>query len=78
MNLDLENLSVNKSGSGDFKLNGKADKFEINSAGSGNVHASGLKVNNCKISMVGSGDIWLEKGTAVDLNKVGSGEIHYE
>ena len=78
LDLDLSKLTITKAGSGDFILTGKTDSFTISSAGSGDIRAAKMKVNNCKISLVGSGDVWLAKGTKASLSNVGSGEVHYE
>ncbi len=78
LNLEVGKLKISKAGSGDFKIEGKADQFQLSSAGSGDVHAQQLAVKNAEISMVGSSDIWLAKGTKVKVSNVGSGDVHYE
>jgi hypothetical protein len=78
LNLNVGDLNINKAGSGDFKLEGKIQKLEVSSAGSGNLDASKTALGDTEISMAGSGDVVLPKGTKPKVSSVGSGDVSYE
>jgi hypothetical protein len=78
LNITANKLAISKAGSGDFQIEGKAGKLSISSAGSGDVHAEKLIVENPDISMVGSGDIFLQKNARAKVSSIGSGDVHYE
>lgn len=71
-------MDINSSGSGDFKLEGSADFFTYNGAGSGDVLAKDLKCPGASIAITGSGDVQLKQGTKAKVSTAGSGDVTYE
>jgi Putative auto-transporter adhesin, head GIN domain len=78
LNLNVRELKISKAGSGDFRIEGKVASMDVSSAGSGDLDASKILLGDAEISMAGSGDIILPKGSKPKVSNVGSGEVHYE
>lgn len=78
LHLNVGTLEISKAGSGDFELEGKIQKLEVSSAGSGDLNASKTTLGDAAISMAGSGDVVLPKGSKPKVSSVGSGDVSYE
>jgi hypothetical protein len=72
--LDVDNLNVAISGSGNFTADGRADRAYTNIAGSGDVNAANLASRNVKLAISGSGDakVWATESLTVSIAGVGN------
>ncbi len=79
LELNVDDLKISSGGSGNFTLKGNAEEVNYTGAGSGNVNAKELNISEtCNISIAGSGDVKLKKGTKAKVSSVGSGDVSYE
>jgi hypothetical protein len=75
--LDVEKLEISAAGSGDFELKGHVESMELSLAGSGDVEADDLACGHAKVSIAGSCDVKLKKGTSARVSIAGSGDVSY-
>lgn len=75
---NLDDLKMSIGGSGTIEFSGSAQNVEVSIAGSGDVKASGLRSETCKVSIAGSGDCYIEAGERLDVSIAGSGDVHYK
>ncbi len=78
LELDVGKFSLSAAGSGDFELSGQVESMELSLAGSGDVEADDLECGHAKVSIAGSCDVKLKKGTAAKVNVAGSGDVKYD
>ena len=80
--LNVENLDLERAGSGDMQfINIKAKKMEMSSAGSGDFTAVNIAANSLNLSTAGSGDIRVANiavDTKIEVDTAGSGDISIE
>lgn len=76
-NVDTEKLDIEILGSMDLTVDGKVKNGKIVIAGSGNVHASNLKMENASVKISGSGNVDVFATEQVDATVSGSGNILY-
>ena len=76
--LEVNNLNIDISGSGDVTIAGKTTAFvEISIAGSGDVDVEKLAVNKLNIDIAGSGDVVCNVIKRLSASIVGSGSVLY-
>jgi len=66
------------SGSGSMTLQGETQNENITIAGVGDYNADGLKAENAKVSIAGSGDVKVFAENKLDINIAGSGSVFYK
>ncbi|MCW5942426.1 MAG: DUF2807 domain-containing protein [Fimbriimonadaceae bacterium] len=71
-------FSVVISGSGDAKVEGRADAFDASIVGSGSVHGYGLVAKKGRASISGSGDVEVRAESTLDVSIAGSGSVRYK
>jgi Putative auto-transporter adhesin, head GIN domain len=76
-NVNTEKLDIEIMGSADLTADGKVKNGKIVIAGSGNVHASNLKMENAAVQISGSGNVDVFATEQVDATIYGSGNILY-
>jgi Putative auto-transporter adhesin, head GIN domain len=74
-NVDTEKLDIEIIGSMDLTADGKVKNGKIIIAGSGNVHASNLKMDNASVQISGSGNVDVFATEQVDATIYGTGNI---
>lgn len=81
MDLDLgtniRKITSTTSGSGNYKLSGLAEVFDITISGSGDMRAFDLETLKCDISISGSGDCEVNAVNELDVRISGSGDVCY-
>lgn len=77
MDIEARDINASIAGSGSIKLCGSGDALDISIAGSGDVYAGDLKVNNCEVSIAGSGDSQVNVTNSLEVSTVGSGDVRY-
>ncbi len=70
-------LAVELPGSGNVRVEGKADRVNVSLAGSGNVFCDGLKASNAVVRLSGSGNVTVYADKSIDASILGSGSIRY-
>lgn len=75
--LDVRDLAVTLSGSGDLRLAGRAEQQAWTVSGSGDVDARALAGRSAKVSLSGSGDMALGVTEQLDVQIGGSGDLSY-
>lgn len=78
--LDVEANKIQSkiSGSGDIALRGKARDLEIRISGSGDISGYNLVVDNCNVSISGSGDVEVHANEELYVRASGSGDVFYK
>ena len=71
-------VNSNIAGSGDIYVSGETKNSKIEIAGSGNYHADGLKSENVKIKIAGTGDSYIFADSTLDINIAGVGNVNYK
>ena len=76
--INVKNLALEISGSGDFKATGAAQTFKVDISGSGEIRTTGLKTKEANISISGSGsaEIWVTDSLKARIS--GSGKVRYK
>ena len=75
--LKAKEVAARISGSGDINLQGTAQKANLRTTGSGEIHAHELKAENVYAKVTGSGDIDCYVTGELTTKVTGSGEISY-
>ncbi len=76
--LDLNELTVTLSGSGNYTLVGSANTSRFNIPGSGNIFASVFVTDSCEVILSGSGDIHIYVTKYLKVMISGSGSVYYK
>lgn len=79
INIPIMTQSVNAtiSGSGSISLSGVAQHADLRISGSGDIHAYGMPVAECIARISGSGNIYTQVSSLLDVNISGSGNVYY-
>lgn len=77
LGVDARDVSSSISGSGGIRLEGAADSNEVHISGSGDIYASSFSVNDCSISISGSGNCKVKVERNLDVRISGSGDVSY-
>lgn len=72
-----EAIETSVSGSGNIDLKGSADAAKYSVLGTGNINALSLISHDVKVKIAGSGDCFVNAGTALDVDISGSGNVWY-
>lgn len=75
--LQLDELSVAITGSGDVKLAGESGRVRISISGSGDVDAAQLAASDVTVNIAGSGDAAVQASRALNVSVAGSGHVVY-
>lgn len=70
-------LELDGTGSGGFKVSGRADLVKLNISGSGSANLSGLDVRDADVSIYGSGSANIRATGRLRADVFGSGNIRY-
>jgi Putative auto-transporter adhesin, head GIN domain len=76
--LDSPDIITATQGSGDITLKGTAKNIDSKTSGSGDLHMDGLKAENVKIVVHGSGDAEVFASESLKVEVSGSGDVHYK
>lgn len=76
--LQAREVKTSISGSGTLRLAGTANRLAANVSGSGNVRAAELRVADAKISVSGSGNVYVHATESLEAKVSGSGNVKYE
>lgn len=75
--VEAEQIDASISGSGKLELSGIAEDAFFNISGSGDIDSYNLELNNCKASISGSGNMWVNASENLHATIAGSGNIYY-
>jgi hypothetical protein len=75
--VELKELTVGISGSGDVRLAGRAEQQSWTVSGSGDVDARALAGRAARVNIHGSGDVSLGVVEQLDVQLSGSGDLSY-
>lgn len=64
-------------GSGVIEVKGASGKFEGGVYGSGNIRAGGMRANESKVEIAGSGNVEVYADKSLDVHIMGSGEVRH-
>ena len=78
MDLQIEDLWANIDGSGDIQLYGNVDDANFSINGSGDIMACDCTINECIITIEGSGDVYVYVLSFLDIAIFGSGDVYYD
>lgn len=74
---DMDMVTIDISGSGDFELSGITDEQEIEISGSGDIKNFDLITQRAKVEINGSGDCELQIEEELEIEISGSGDVCY-
>ena len=77
LKVQASSIDANISGSGDISLSGSATSADFKISGSGDIHAYSFPVSECMADISGSGSMYLNVSTLLDVVISGSGNVHY-
>jgi len=75
--INSRNLSLLVDGSGDIRLEGRADIFDATLSGSGSIDATHLKTGETSINISGSGDATVNASRLLKVDISGVGDVSY-
>lgn len=75
--VDVDELEVRQSGSGNVRIRGVAVKGDLQGSGSGNFACPDLVMEECVISMSGTGNAEFTVNKSLDASTSGTGNIRY-
>jgi hypothetical protein len=78
LDLDCPEIKTGTHGSGNTILTGETRNLSAEISGSGDIRASGLKAENVKVSVHGSGDTDVTASVSLDVTIYGSGDVRYK
>jgi hypothetical protein len=78
MEVNTPTVQSEIAGSGSITLTGETKDESIKIAGVGDYNADGLKAENAKISIAGSGDVKVFASAVLDVNIAGAGTVFYK
>jgi hypothetical protein len=76
--VDLDNLDVSISGTGEVKISGTADQLKLRIPGAGGLKADGLDGNRADVDLPGIGDSEIGRFQEIDVRQTGMGDLRYE
>lgn len=76
-NLNVEALTVNLRGAGNFTISGAAPSQTINLQGAGSYDARAFATSRTSVGIKGAGDVVVQAGEALDINVSGVGNVTY-
>lgn len=74
---EVSMLTCTIAGSGDINVKGSADSQTIRVEGSGNVNNRDVSADKVEVTIAGSGDVWVNAEKSLEVDVVGSGNLHY-
>ena len=75
--VDVGDLEVHISGSGDISLSGNGQDLEVSVSGSGEIEMADFEVADCSVSIAGSGDCEVHVSQSLKVSIAGSGDVKY-
>ena len=75
--IDFQEINTRISGSANLILAGGAHTINCTTSGSGNTDALDCPVQNAKVTISGSGNVWLDVSEQLDVVISGSGNVEY-
>ena len=78
LNLDCPEIKTSTSGSGNIKVSGETKNLECSTNGSGDLEADGMKAENVKVIVHGSGNATVFASESLDVEVSGSGDVQYK
>jgi hypothetical protein len=76
--LTVDELEARINGSGEYTLNGKVTRQDLQTIGSGDFEAQKLESQQAKINVTGSGDSKVWATQALNVSISGSGSVAYQ
>lgn len=77
LKLASNTIDAKVSGSGDINLSGTATSADFKISGSGDIHAYTFPVSECMADISGSGSMYVNVSSLLDVVISGSGNVHY-
>ncbi len=76
---NIRQISCQIKGAGDINLdiNNKPESLDIDIEGSGDLMCAKMDTQNCSISIKGSGDVTIGKTEELEVQILGSGDVHF-
>ena len=78
MDLNAPDIIADISGSGSMTLTGETKNETIHISGVGDYNAEGLKAENAKVRIAGTGDVKVFAEVSLDVNIAGGGSVYYK
>ena len=75
---NMDDIDFSIAGSGKIAFEGSAKDIKMSIAGSGTIDARELNADNCKVSIAGSGDCYIEVSGNLNVSIAGSGNVRYK
>ncbi len=72
-----KNLKVSVAGSGNISVSGSTQMLDASIAGSGDFDGKDLHASKAKVSIAGSGDVFIHCNDELDVSIAGSGDVNY-
>jgi len=73
--IDVDEIEVNLTGSGDVKLAGDATELDLSATGSGSARAAQLIAHDATVQLTGSGSAEIHASGCLDVTIMGSGDV---
>ncbi len=74
----VDNMKMSIAGSGTIEFSGSSNELKVSIAGSGTVRAEEFQATNCKVSIAGSGDCYIDVDDRLEVSIAGSGDVRYK
>ena len=74
---DFNKIKARLTGSGDMRIEGKANDLDCGISGSGNFDALDCPVETARVQVSGSGDVRVDVSESLDVTITGSGNVEY-
>lgn len=78
LEVNTPDLTADIAGSGSMTLSGETKNETIHISGVGDYNAEGLKAENAKVKIAGTGDVKLYADLTLDVNIAGGGSVYYK
>lgn len=73
--IDVLNLDVSSTGTGNMALAGTAANLDVESTGAGNIDASQLEVEDARVEITGTGNVSVQASQSVEAELTGTGNL---
>jgi hypothetical protein len=73
----IDNFNVYNSGTGDISIEGSAKSLTLKNEGTGKFEGFLFTVDDCNVTIVGSGDCEINSANTLNVRIEGSGDVHY-
>jgi len=73
----IDNFNVYNSGTGDITIDGSAQSLTLENEGTGKFKGFQFAIDDCNVTIVGSGDCEINSENTLNVRIEGSGDVHY-